>query len=744
MQRMKRITLKYLILAVFAVGFIGIAVIILQNHRAHSFDIGVYNEANGEIVAIFKEEIEDNELVSFTESLDAHVEIVRHVGDYALFYVSDKAKYNNVIKELEKNPLIEAVQENYSVASMNNNNDTYLDTQWALDNKGKYFTYLELDKHKKEKLSTSDIDMDVIEAWEYMENEGIERQEVIVAIIDTGIDYKHPDLVENIWLNKAEILNDGIDNDDNGYVDDSYGWDFYNNDNSVCHYTYNQKQKLYMADSEDNDNHGTHIAGVIGASVNNNIGIAGIASNIDIKIMVLKINGGKEGTGSISGAVEAIKYATMMGADICNISWGTSQPSDTLKNVMSESDMFFVAAAGNSGMNNNKVPIYPASYVLDNMISVTYVDSNGKFTDMSNYGDTTVDIAAPGENIFSTVVGSYSSMSGSSMAAPHVSAVVALLYSYYDQVYPSNVKELLIASIKPLSNLKGQIINPGIPNAFQAVKIAARSLLLDTYPPSIILETKHDKGKLLLPVVIEDQGGSNIRVIRWLSGEHGLFDFGRGMAGTLVSDTPITLEKAGVYTLYASDYAGNDTLLVYEVKDDTTSPRITPTYTVSGSYKTRTVTAQVMDEQSGIKRIKYMAGKKKVSDFLPAGAGSEIVLKKGKVSFKVKKDGIYSIFAIDYRGNATVTQIEVKTIKAIELTFNRTTKYLHRGEEYTLRAYIRPVNTTDKITYTSSDDTIATVSKNGKITALRGGSVYITASTNSGLKTVCKINVFLD
>ncbi|HKL98967.1 MAG TPA: S8 family serine peptidase, partial [Mobilitalea sp.] len=246
---MKRITLKYLILAVFAVGFIGIAVIILQNHRAHSFDIGVYNEANGEIVAIFKEEIEDNELVSFTESLDAHVEIVRHVGDYALFYVSDKAKYNNVIKELEKNPLIEAVQENYSVASMNNNNDTYLDTQWALDNKGKYFTYLELDKHKKEKLSTSDIDMDVIEAWEYMENEGIERQEVIVAIIDTGIDYKHPDLVENIWLNKAEILNDGIDNDDNGYVDDSYGWDFYNNDNSVCHYTYNQKQKLYMADS---------------------------------------------------------------------------------------------------------------------------------------------------------------------------------------------------------------------------------------------------------------------------------------------------------------------------------------------------------------------------------------------------------------------------------------------------------------------------------------------------------------
>ncbi|HKL79750.1 MAG TPA: S8 family serine peptidase [Mobilitalea sp.] len=741
---MKRITLKYLILAVLAISFISIAAFIRQNHRAHNFDTGIYNEANGEIVTIFKEEIKYNVLVSFAEGLDTQVEIVRHAGDYALFYVSDKAKYNNVIKELGENPLVEAVQENFSVASMKINNDIYSDTQWALDNKGKYFTYLELDKHKKEKLSTTDMDMDVIEAWEYMEDEGIDRQEVIVAIIDTGIDYKHPDLAENIWLNQAEILNDGIDNDDNGYVDDIYGWDFYNKDNSVCHYTYNEKQKLYMADSEDNDDHGTHIAGIIGASVNNNIGIAGIASIIDIKIMVLKINGGEDGTGSISSAVEAIKYATMMGADICNISWGTSQPSDALRNVMSESDMFFVAAAGNSGTNNNKEPIYPASYVLDNMISVTYVDSNGTFTDMSNYGDTTVDIAAPGDDIFSTVVGSYSSMSGSSMAAPHVSAAAALLYSYYDQIYPSNVKELLIASIKPLSNLEGQLINSGIPSAFQAVKTAAKSLLLDTYPPSIILETKHDKGKLLLPVVTEDKGGSNIRVIRWLSGEHGLFDFGRGMSGTLVSDTPITLEKAGVYTLYASDYAGNDTLLVYEVKDDTTSPRITPTYTVAASYKTRTVSVRVMDEQSGIKRIKYMAGKKKVSDFLPAGAGSEIVLKKGKGSFKVKKDGIYSIFAIDYRGNATVRQIEVKTVKAIELTFNRKTKYLHRGEEYTLRAYIRPANTTDKITYTSSDETIATISKNGKITALRGGSIYVMASTNSGLRTVCRINVFLD
>jgi subtilisin family serine protease len=128
--------------------------------------------------------------------------------------------------------------------------------------------------------------------------------------------------------------------------------------------------------------------------------------------MSLKINGGPKGTGNLASAVEAVKYATRMGADICNLSWGTSSYTASLEQVMKESDMLFIAAAGNTGDDNNNAPVYPASLKLDNLISVTFVDSAGELTGLSNYGSNTVDLAAPGEDILSTIVGNYSSMSG--------------------------------------------------------------------------------------------------------------------------------------------------------------------------------------------------------------------------------------------------------------------------------------------------------------------------------------------
>ena len=517
----------------------------------------------------------------------------------------------------------------------------------------------------------------------------------------------------------------------------------YNKDASVCHYGKEQTNGVFEALNEDNDDHGTHVAGIIGAVSNNNIGIAGVASNINIKIMALKINGGPKGSGNVSDAIEAIKYATMMGADICNLSWGTSQYTSALRQIMKESDMLFVAAAGNSGDNNDEKPVYPACLNLNNLISVTFIDSAGELSSLSNYGTDSVDVAAPGEDIFSTVVGGYVSMSGSSMAAPQVSAVAAILYANNDHLYPANVKEILVKNIKLIPDLEGRIRYAGIPSAYQSL-IAANNLVQDINPPKLTFDTIYIKSKMRIPINADDTGNSGIRVVKWYMGEKTLKDFERGMKGTAVEDNQISISKEGVYTFYSSDYAGNETVQTYEVLGDTKAPIISSTiYTVSNRYKSRTATIRVADKQSGLKRVKYMSGIKKAKDFLPADAGNMIDVKDGKGTFKVKEDGSYTIFASDNRGNMITRTMVIKTVKATEIKFIRNQKTMFLAEQYTLRTLVKPLASTDRITYESSNEKVASVSSTGVIKALAKGKSYITARTSSGLVTSCELTVIL-
>ncbi len=739
MRMKKSISIRYILFLAFLTVVMAAAVYLWHNNREAAREVRAFRASGGEIVVIFDRQIEEEGLKKLTGSLSEPVTVIRHLEDYALIKVQEE-HYLQVLNELRDNPRVKAVQANDKITTLKTTGkDTYADSQWALNNTGKYYTYY--NAVREELKSTADIDMNIPEAWGYMKAMELGRQEVVIAIIDTGVDYKHPDLAGHIWVNEGEIPGDGLDNDDNGYVDDIYGWDFYNDDDTVCHYKYNEKQKLYVADPKDNDDHGTHVAGIISAAADNGIGVAGAASNINVKLMILKINGGTDGTGSISSAIEAVKYATRMGADICNLSWGTSRYTVALKEVMSESDMLFVAAAGNSGDNNNDKPVYPANLGLPNLISVTFVDAYGEMTSVSNYGKGVVDIAAPGNDILSTIVGTYSTFSGSSMAAPQVTAVAALLYSIDDYSYPSNIKDILLTHTKPLPQLSEKLTYPGMPDAFQCISAAAMELLKDTEPPVIELETIYDKEKLRIPVKVRDNGGAEIRVVKWLSGEKPITAFGRGTAGTTVTGNQVEMDRAGIYTFYAADFAGNETISIYRVREDITPPKITLSYTVSASYKTRTVSAKVSDTQSNVKRVKYMPGIKSIADFRPAGAGTEITLKDGKAAFKVKKDGIYSIYALDNRGNEVVRQINVKTIKANRLRLSLDAKTLTVGEEYALKTFLQPANTTDKVTFTSSDERLAQVSSKGSIKALGAGTVYITARTYSGVTAICEITV---
>ncbi len=697
-----------------------------------------YINAGGEIVAIFEDKVTDQELKDLAAGYNGSVEVVNHIDDYALLSVKNSSDYYDVLDSLKANSKISEVQGNIDLSPLSFSNDTYADAQWAIDNPGSYLYLSELGKMDVN--STPDIDMDVTQAWDNLQEMQAAKRQVVVAVVDTGVDYQHPDLANRMWENPDEIKDNGIDDDGNGYIDDYYGWDFYNNDSTVCHYKYSTKYNKYMALPEDNDDHGTHVAGIIGAAVNNGTGIAGIAGNVDVKIMALKINGGSKGTGSLSSAIEAIKYATMMGADICNLSWGTSQSVDALKQVIQESNMLFVAAAGNTGENNDVKPIYPADLNLDNLISVTFIDAEGELTNYSNYGPNSVDLAAPGEDIYSTTVGSYASLSGSSMAAPQVTGVAAIMYACSDHIYASNVKELLVKSVKPIESLQGRLKNAGIPSAYQAL-LSAKDLTRDNKPPIMSFSTLYEKGDMLVPVNASDEGPSGIRVLRWSLGMKEAEDFGHGVLGTPVEDNQVSISKAGTYTFYASDYAGNEAVQVYEVKEDTTPPKIKANFTVADNYKTRSISLRVSDYQSLVKRVEFMSGNRKASEFLPSDVGSVIDLIDGKATIRVKKDGTYTIFAIDYRGNMTVNHITVKTVKATKLKLAKTEKTLKPKQSYTLAWNMTPSNTTDTVTFTSSNKSVATVSEDGEITAKSPGKAKITVRTSSGLTAVCTIIV---
>lgn len=263
---------------------------------------------------------------------------------------------------------------------------------------------------------------DTLQAWSIDQG----NHDIVVAIIDTGADVQHPDLKQNIWVNPGETGIDakghdksrnGVDDDGNGYIDDVHGWNFASDTNDLT----------------DHHGHGTHIAGIIGAVGGNGIGISGVTPKVSL--MILKYyDPGARSLNPLETTVRAIRYATKMGANIINYSAGGLERSEEEMGAIraaNEKGILFVAAAGNEGSNSDQKGFYPADYHLPNILSVTAIDSSRRVLSSSNYGSRTVDIAAPGYEILSTLPnGQYGFLTGTSQATAFASGVAALLLSH--------------------------------------------------------------------------------------------------------------------------------------------------------------------------------------------------------------------------------------------------------------------------------------------------------------------------
>ncbi len=301
---------------------------------------------------------------------------------------------------------------------------------------------------------TADKDIDAPEAWAVHTGRNQAEGGPIIAIIDTGIDYNHPDLAANLWTNPGEIAGDGIDNDGNGVIDDVHGYNASDDNGNPM----------------DTQGHGSHVAGTVGAVGNNGEGVVGV--NQKANMMAVKIFGANGATAA--GIIRGIQYASKMGARVANNSWGGGGPNEGIKEAFAQSPTLHMLSAGNNGIDNDPAARYPGDYDLSNFVRVAATDHNDNLASFSNYAKLTVELAAPGVKTLSTVPGGgYGFKSGTSMATPHVTGAAGLIASFYPEISNEELKARLMEGVDQAPSLKDKTITGGRLNVYNSLTMEA-------------------------------------------------------------------------------------------------------------------------------------------------------------------------------------------------------------------------------------------------------------------------------
>ena len=368
-------------------------------------------------------------------------------GDLVLVEAVDPARAQSALSQLERDERVDYAEQDQeiSLSLAERQSDTRtpddLGSLWGLHNRwGKQ------------------IDIDAPQAWS--KTVGSRSNGPIIAVLDTGIDADHPDLAANLWTNPGEIPGNGKDDDGNGVVDDVHGYNAY----------------YQNGDPDDKDGHGTHCAGTIGAVGNNGIGVVGV--NWEARIMPIKIFNNKEKPRTSTSAVlRGISYAGRHGARVTSNSWGGGGRSRSTERAFQKSKAFHVFAAGNDTKDNDEHSHYPSNYDVSNGVAVASIDRSGGLSSFSNFGRQTVDLAAPGSSIYSTVPDdSYGYKSGTSMATPHVSGVAGLMLTMNPNLTNEEIREGLLNSVEASSDLEGKVLTGGRLNAHKALQEVEKRL----------------------------------------------------------------------------------------------------------------------------------------------------------------------------------------------------------------------------------------------------------------------------
>ncbi|MCJ7579115.1 MAG: S8 family serine peptidase [Candidatus Aminicenantes bacterium] len=384
----------------------------------------------------------------FIASVEANYSLqkVKYLPLIDVYLYSTLEDKEATLQTLKTSSLVEYAEPDYLVhIDAQIPNDPQFDQLWGLQNTG-------------QTVGLVDADIDAPEAWDLVTG----SSSVIVGVLDTGIDYNHEDLHANMWTNPGEVPNNNIDDDSNGYVDDYYGI------NAI----------LENGNPMDDNGHGTHCSGTIGAVGNNGVGITGVCWLV--KLMALKFLG-NDGYGFVSDSILCIQYAINKGAKILNNSWGGGGYSIALKDAIESAKnagILFLAAAGNDSQDIDNIPHYPSSYDNENILSVAATDHNDALASFSNYGKVAVDVAAPGVSIRSTIPNNlYQNWNGTSMATPFVSGLAALILAQSPTLTWLNIKDKILFGVDPLASLTNKVSRGGRINAFSSCYVPSAPII---------------------------------------------------------------------------------------------------------------------------------------------------------------------------------------------------------------------------------------------------------------------------